>query len=150
VPTEVATVASSVPSASPFVTPADTATTPATAVKATNFSTTTAQSWWGDSFEAASAYEKLVKIMVPTLVAQNKLAVLGGDSLLFFTEAMKKSVKHKDYLMMRSGYYIAIAKELFKAKRLKEADYYVKFSLSIDAQNKEALALQMKIDQPKP
>jgi len=134
------------PEASPVVMPSPVETAD---VETSSLSTDTAGKWWGDSFDAQKDYEMLLN-GVPGLIAQNKLAILGKDQRLFFSELQKQGVDHHGYLNKMSGYYTKVAKSLFQLGRAKDADFYLKQALRCEADNPEALALQAQISPKTP
>jgi outer membrane protein OmpA-like peptidoglycan-associated protein len=141
------------PEATPTVEPAASpVTVPSpepTVVKTSSLSLDVAGAWWGDTFDAQKDYEILLN-GIPDLIAKNKMAVLGKDQRLYFTELKTQGADHADYLNKMSGYYARVAKSLFQSGRAKDADFYLKQSLRCQADNPEALALQAQMSPKTP
>jgi outer membrane protein OmpA-like peptidoglycan-associated protein len=107
-----------------------------------NIKIVSAKKWWSEPFEAQTAYERLIKVIVPTLVARKQLILLGDHRQLFFDEARKQGVKRRKYLGMVSGYYTAVAQNLVRLGDAKDADFYLNLALFYQAYNLDALKLQ--------
>lgn len=149
------------PAASPVVIPSPVETPQATLsvspvetpqaaiVETSSLSMAAAGKWWGDSFDTQKDYEILLN-GIPDLIVKNKMAILGKDQRLYFSELQKQGVNHGEYLNKMSGYYTKVAKSLFQLSRAKDADFYLKQALRCQADNKEALALQTQMSQKTP
>ncbi len=111
-----------------------------------NLKIQSAQKWWTEPFDAETAYEKLVNKIVPALVNQHQMVLLGDHRQLFFDEARKQGVKRRRYVNMVSGYYTAVAKNLVRLNRVKQADYYLHLALVYQAYNLSALKLQPAVE----
>ncbi len=103
--------------------------------------------WWDEPFDANKSFTRLKTELVPQLIQKNQIAVLGQKANAFFKEAQKNGVKSKDFAVMRSGYYTAVASTLLDMKRNKDAAYYLKIALSYQSDNADALALKGKLGQ---
>lgn len=101
--------------------------------------------WWDEPFDANKTFSRLKTELVPQLIQKNQIAVLGQKANAFFKEAQKNGVKGKEFAVMRSGYYTAVASTLLDMKRNSDAAYYLKIALSYQPDNAEALALKAKI-----
>jgi hypothetical protein len=104
-----------------------------------------AKKWWGDNFDAQSAYDRLIHVIVPTLVNRHQLILLGDHRQLFFDEARKQGVERRKYINMVSGYYTAVAKNLVHLGDAKDASYYIHLALVYQAYNLDALKLQPEV-----
>jgi outer membrane protein OmpA-like peptidoglycan-associated protein len=104
-----------------------------------------AKKWWSEPFDAETAYDKLINKIVPALVNQHQLVLLGDHRQLFFDEARKRGVKRRRYVNMVSGYYTAIAKNLIRLNRVKQASFYLHLALVYQAYNLNALKIQPQI-----
>jgi len=103
--------------------------------------------WWDEPFDANKSFARLKTELVPQLIQKNQIAVLGQKANAFFKEAQKNGVKGKDFAVMRSGYYTAVASTLLDMKRNSDAAYYLKIALSCQSDNADALALKGKLGQ---
>jgi hypothetical protein len=104
-----------------------------------------ATGWWDEPFDANKSYLVLKTQLVPQLIQKNQIAALGQKANAFFKEAQKNGVKGKDFSVMRSGYYTAVASALLDMNKAKDAAYYLKIALSYQSDNAEAVALKAKI-----
>ena len=111
-------------------------------VEAPQVSIVSAKKWWGDNFDAQSAYDRLIDVIVPALVNGHKLILLGDHRQLFFDEARKQGMERRKYINMVSGYYTAVAKNLIHLGDAKDADFYLNLALFYQAYNLDALKLQ--------
>jgi outer membrane protein OmpA-like peptidoglycan-associated protein len=105
-----------------------------------------AKKWWSEPFDAQTAYQKLINKIVPGLVAQRQMVLLGDHRQLFFDEARKQNVKRREYVNMVSGYYTAVAKNLIRRGDAKGASFYLHLALVYQAYNLDALKIQPKIE----
>jgi len=105
-----------------------------------------ADGWWDKPFDALSAFEKLKANLVPGLIADKKMSLLGKCANAFFSAAKKDGATPQALSTFKAGYYAAIASELLGKNKAKEAAYYLKLALSIQSDNADALAVKARMD----
>ncbi len=101
--------------------------------------------WWDEPLAADTAGAKLKTELVPDLIKKGEIAVLGQKAKALFAALEKNGTSAKEITGIRSGYYAAVASATLDNGNAKDAKYYLKLALQLQADNPDALALKEKI-----
>ncbi len=101
--------------------------------------------WWDEPLDPEASSGKLNTELVPQYIKKGDIATLGQKAKAFFAELQKKNVDTKKIASLRSGYYTAVASSELDLGNSKDAAYYLKTALQLQADNPDALALKAKL-----
>ena len=130
----------------PIVTPPPSAlVAPSSPASAVNAKHKAKNGWWDEPLDAQASLQKLKTEIVPQLVKDKQIPVMGQKAKAFFEAVADSGVKGKELASMRATYYAAVASATLDEGDAKGAAYYLKTVFQLQPDNPDGLAVKAKL-----